>query len=81
MRKFHRYLKMNQVYKYKENGSFKIVRWLCEFPGGPVVRTPCFHRQRTWVQSLVRALRSHILQGRAKKDDKKKKRENNFFLI
>ena len=72
---------MNQVYKYKENGSFKIVRWLCEFPGDPVVRTPCFHRQRTWVQSLVRELRSHILQGRAKKDDKKKKRENNFFLI
>ena len=81
MRKFHRYLKMNQVYKYKENDSFKIIRWLCEFRGGLVVRTPCFHRQQTWVQSLVRELRSHILQGTAKNDNKKKKEKTIFFLI
>ena len=31
--------------------------WLGEFPGGPVVRTQHFH-YRTWVQSLVRELRS-----------------------
>ena len=36
------------------------------FSGGPVVKTPALYCQGAWVQSLVRELRSHLLQGTAK---------------
>ena len=38
-----------------------------QFPGGPVVRTRCFHCPGARVQSLVRELKSHKLRGAAKK--------------
>ena len=39
-----------------------------EFPGSPVVRTPCFHcRGHGWVRSLVGELRSCMLSAVAKK--------------
>ena len=37
-----------------------------EFPGSPVVKTPYFHCQGAQISSLVRELRSHMLQGVAK---------------
>ena len=37
-----------------------------DFPGGPVVKT-LLSMQRTWVQSLVGELRSHMQCGAAKK--------------
>ena len=32
------------------------------FPGGPVVKTPCFHCREAQIQAPVRELRSHMLQ-------------------
>ena len=40
-------------------------------PGSPVVQT-ALPRQRVWVQSLVGELRSHMLQGAAKKRERGK---------
>ena len=37
-----------------------------EFPGNPVIRTPCFHCPRAQVQSLVGELKSHMPHGVAK---------------
>lgn len=37
-----------------------------EVPGGPVVKTPCFHCQGPGVQSLVGELRSHKPSDAAK---------------
>ena len=33
-----------------------------EFPGGPVVGTPCFHCSGAWAQSLVGELRSGMTE-------------------
>ena len=63
-----------------------------EFPGGPVVRTPCFHCWGPRVLSLVKELRSHKPWGSAKKKKKKKlakkkdlknliTRKKNFFFF
>ena len=41
---------------------------------GPVVDTCCFHHW-TWVQSMVRELRSHTPKSVAEKKKKKKKKE------
>ena len=49
------------------------------FPGGPVVRTPCFQLQGVWVWSLVGELRSHILCGKKKKKNYFKKRM--YFIL
>ena len=46
-----------------------------EFPGGPVVRTPCFHCWGPGVPSLVRELRSHKPCSVAKKKKKKEERK------
>ena len=43
---------------------------LRDLPGDSVVKTPLL-LQRTWAQSLVRELRSHILHGTVKKKKKK----------
>ena len=48
------------VFRYK-----LLVIW--EFPGGPVVRTQCFHCLGPGVQSLVRELRYCKLYGTARK--------------
>ena len=45
-----------------------------EFPGGLVVRTPCFHCQGPGSESLVRELRSCKLQAMAKKKKKRRRR-------
>ena len=34
-----------------------------DFPGGPVIKSPCFHCRGTWVLSLVGELRSHVPWG------------------
>ena len=47
-----------------------------EFPGGPVVRTPCFHCRGARVQTLVRELRFHKPHGTAKK-----KKKNYKYMI
>ena len=51
-------------------GDFPSLEWGClrkqslqDFPGGPVVKRIHLPRQGTWVQSLVRELRSYMLQG------------------
>ena len=44
-----------------------------DFPGGPMVKTPCFHC-RGAVQSLVGELGCRMPHGAAKKRKKKKKR-------
>ena len=41
-------------------------------PGGPVVKTLCFHFKGVQVRSLVRELRSHMLCGAAKGEKKRK---------
>ena len=41
-----------------------------DFPGGPVVRTLCFHCRGARVRSLVGELRSHKLGGVTKKKKK-----------
>ena len=46
-------------------------RWMVrEFPGGPEVKTEHFHQSRAWVPSLVRVLRSHMVQTKKKKKNK-----------
>ena len=45
---------------------------LKDFPAGPVVKMPRFHRRGARVPSLVRELRSHLPRGEAKKKKKKK---------
>ena len=37
-----------------------------DFPGGPVIKSPCFHCRGTWVLSLVGELRSHMPSSSAK---------------
>ena len=41
-----------------------------DFPGGPLVKTLELPIQGAQVQSLVRELRAHMLQGMAKKQNK-----------
>ena len=41
-----------------------------DFYGGPVVKTPRLYWSEMQVQSLVRELRSHMLQGAATKEKK-----------
>ena len=48
------------------NSISSIVIW-GEFPGGPLVRTPCSQVPRTRVPTLVRELTSHKPYGAAKK--------------
>ena len=43
--------------------------------GGPAVKTPRFYYSGEWVQSLVRELRSYMLDSAAKKFTRKKKKE------
>ena len=47
---------------------------------GPVVDTCCFHHW-TWVQSMVRELRSHKPQSVAEKKRRKRKKEENALEI
>ena len=47
-----------------------------DFPGGPMVKT-LLSMQRTWVQSLVGELRSHMQCGAAKK----KKKKNAYLTV
>ena len=46
-----------------------------EFPGGPVVKTPCFHGRRWGVQPLDRELRSQKPCSVAKKAPKAKNKQ------
>ena len=41
------------------------------FPGGRVVKTPCFHCREAQIQAPVRELRSHMLQPLKIKQKKK----------
>ena len=38
-----------------------------DFPGGPVVKTPCFHYKGAWVRVLVRELKSSMPHNGAKR--------------
>ena len=38
----------------------KVLEW--DFPGGPVVKIPCFHCKEHKFKFLVRELRSHMVQ-------------------
>ena len=49
--------------KFKKYFKMYMMR---EFPGNPVIRTPCFHCPRAQVQSLVGELKSHMPHGVAK---------------
>ena len=55
-------------------GSSEANPWR-DFPGGLVVKT-VHPMQGTWVQSLVRELRSHALHGMAKKKRRSQSMEN-----
>ena len=43
-----------------------------DFPGGPEVKAPCFHGRGVQFPSLVRKLRSHMLNGSAKNNNDNK---------
>ena len=56
---------MTLVTRQQQKANKMIHFW--DFPGGPMVRTPCFHCR---VPSLVEDLRSHMLHNMAKKKKK-----------
>ena len=49
-----------------------------DFPGCPVVKTVCFQCRGAQVQSLVRELRSHMVQCSKKKREKERETFPNF---
>ena len=55
------------------------LKWIWEFPGGPVVRTQHFYGQEQ-AQALVEGLRSHKLCNTAKnRSSNKQKKKNGGF--
>ena len=58
---------------------------LWDFPGDPVVKTPCPQHRGARVRSLVRELRSHMQRGMAKRKDikegEKRKKKHVLYII
>ena len=50
-----------------------------DFPGGPVVKTPCFQCRGARVQPLVGELRSHMPRGAALPPKRRRPRISSFF--